>query len=114
MNSRQTLLAVGAAYAVWEAVDIFWISSPAWAAVFAALFACCTAWFWRRNSGRAAASLLALCGFEAGVAPGLHAETVTKVCDATLGLIGIAAAAVVVARKRRAVHPLRQLEGELR
>jgi hypothetical protein len=74
------------------------------AAVPAALFAGAALWFWRRNSAAAALALLALCAFEAGVAPGLHAETVTKACDLALGAIGVlSATAVLVHARRRSV-----------
>lgn len=114
MKARNVLLAVGLSYGIWETVDIFRIDVPAVAAVFAALFFACTAWFWRRNSLSAATALLALCAFEAGVAPTLHAETVTKAFDVALGLTGVVAAVVVLVHGRRiAVPPLRQQEGEL-
>jgi len=87
MNARLALIAAGLAYGVWETVDIFWISFPAAAAVFAGLFLACTAWFWRRDSARAAAALALLCGFEAAVAPTLGAQTVTKISDLVLGLL---------------------------
>ena len=101
MNARRIVLAAGLAYGIWETVDIFWISVPAAAAVFAALFLGCTVWFWRRNSHRAVAALLALCAYEAGVVPTLHAETITKFCDAGLGVVGVLAASAVLARRLR-------------
>jgi hypothetical protein len=101
MNARLALVAAGLAYGVWETVDIFWISVPAAAAVFAVLFLACTAWFWRRNSARAAGVLALLCGFEAAVAPSLKAELVTRACDLTLGVLGVAAAMAVLAPRLR-------------
>jgi hypothetical protein len=101
-NARNALTLAGLTFATWETVDIFWISFPAAAAVFAALFLGCTTWFWRRNSLRAVAALALLFVFEAAVAPTLKAMTVTKVADFTLALIGIAVAITVVARRRRA------------
>jgi hypothetical protein len=100
-NARTALILAGLSFAIWETVDIFWISVPAAAAVFAALFACCTLWFWRRNSIRAAAALAVLFAFEGAVAPTLNAMTVTRVADFTLALAGTAfAVAVLVARRR--------------
>ena len=101
MNARLALIATGLAYGIWEAVDIFWISVPAVAAAFAALFLGCTGWFWRRNSLWPVVGLLALCAFEASVAPTLHAETVTKAFDVTLGVVGVLSAIAVIARRRR-------------
>jgi hypothetical protein len=101
LNTRTALILAGLSFAIWETVDIFWITVPAAAAVFAALFACCTLWFWRRDSARAAAALAVLFAFEGTVAPTLNAMTVTKVADFTLALAGTAfAVAVLVARRR--------------
>ncbi|MDX6413813.1 MAG: hypothetical protein QOH23_1223 [Gaiellaceae bacterium] len=100
-NARIPLILAGLAFATWEAVDIFWISVPAFAAVFAALFLVPTIWLWRRDSVRAALLLLVLFAFEAAVAPTLRAMTVTKVADFTLALIGVALAITVVATQRR-------------
>src|SRR5690349_3622028 len=100
-NARTGLILTGLTFAIWETIDIFWISFPAAAAVFAALFAGCTIWFWRRNSVRAAAALMLLFAFEGAVAPTLNAMRVTKVADLTLALAGIACAvAILVARHR--------------
>ncbi len=41
-NARTGLILAGVTFATWETVDIFWITVPAAAAVFAALFAGCT------------------------------------------------------------------------
>ena len=108
LNSRAALILAGLMFATWETVDIFWISFPAAAAVFAALFLVSTIWLWRRDSVRAALVLLLLFAFEAAVAPTLGAMTVTKVADLTLALTGIALAiTVVVARRRgRASRPV--------
>ena len=102
MNARIGLVATGLAFGLWETVDIFLIDVPAVAAVFAALFLGCTAWFWRRDSARAAFALLLLFAFEAAVAPTLHAAPVTKIAMAALGLAGIAAAIAVLVAVRRA------------
>ena len=104
VNARNALALAGLAFATWEAVDIFWISAPAVAAVMAALFLACTIWYWRRDSLRAAAALFVLFAFEAAVAPGLKAMTVTKVADLTLAIVGVAIAAAVIVRQRRRVQ----------
>jgi hypothetical protein len=102
-NARTGLILGGLAYAIWETVDIFWISFPAAAAVFAALFFICTAWFWRNNSARAALALLVLMAFEGAVAPTLRAMPVTKIADVALAIVGItcAIAVLVAARHER-------------
>ncbi len=102
MVSRIGLIVTGLAVGVWEAVDIFWIDVPAAAGVFAALFLGCTLWFWRRDSVRAAVSLMVLFAFEAAVAPSLkHVMTVTKVADLTLALAGVTCAIAVLVAERR-------------
>jgi membrane-bound ClpP family serine protease len=78
-NARIALILAGLAFAIWETIDIFWISFPAAAAAFAALFLGGTLWLWRRNTLRPALVLLLLFAFEAVVAPTLRAMTVTKV-----------------------------------
>ncbi|MGZ4354546.1 MAG: hypothetical protein ACXVZ4_13475 [Gaiellaceae bacterium] len=103
MSARAALLLVGAAFGIWEAVDVFWIDTPAVAAVFAVLFLAATARYRRRDSLRAAVALLLLIGFGTAVAPTLRAETVTKASAVCLGLAGIAAASTVLARRRRAL-----------
>lgn len=100
-NVRAGLILAGLTFATWETVDIFWITFPAVAAVFAALFAGSTLWFWRRYSIRAAAVLMVLFAFEGAVAPTLKAMTVTKVTDFALALTGIALAITVVVTQRR-------------
>lgn len=100
-NARTALILAGLTFATWETIDIFWITVPAAAAVFAALFAGCTLWFWRRDSVRAALALMLLFAFEAAVAPTLRAMTVTKVADLTLALTGIALAITMVVTRRR-------------
>ena len=100
-KARTALILAGLAFATWETIDIFWISFPAAAAVFAALFLTATLWFWRRDSVRAVLALLLLFGFEAAVAPTLGAMTVTKVADLALSLTGIALAMTVVVTRRR-------------
>jgi hypothetical protein len=98
LNTRKALIAAGLAFGIWEAIDIFHIDVPAVAAVFAALFLACTAWFWRRHSMRAAAALLVLFAFEAAVAPSLkHVMTVTKVAAFSLGVAGALTALAVLA-----------------
>ena len=108
LSARLALLLAGFAFVTWEAVDIFWISFPVAAAVFAALFLGATMWFWRRNSLRAVAALTLLFAFEAAVAPTLRAMTVTKVGDLTLALTGIALAVTVFVKQRqpRASRPV--------
>jgi hypothetical protein len=100
---RSLLILAGLAVAVWETVDIFWISTPAAAAVFAGLFFACTIWYWRHDSARAAAALLILFAIEGLAAPFLkHVMLVTKVCAIALGLTGFALAALVLMRRRYA------------
>ena len=100
-NARIALILAGLTFATWEAIDIFWISFPAAAAVFAALFLSGTLWLWRRDSVRAALTLMLLFAFEAAVAPTLKAMTVTKVADLTLALTGLALAITLVVTRRR-------------
>jgi len=102
INARIGLLITGAAFGLWETADIFRIEVPAVAAVFAALFLACTAWFWRRDSVRAVVALMALFAFEVAVAPSLHVMTATKVAVIALGVAGIAAAINVLLSVRRA------------
>ena len=103
VNARIGLLTTGAAFGLWETVDIFRIDVPAVAAVFAALFLACTAWFWRRDSVRAVVALTVLFAFEVAVAPSLkHVMTATKVAAIALGVAGIAAAINVLLSVRRA------------
>src|SRR6476661_1814214 len=99
-TTRVALILAGLAFAIWEMIDIFWISFPAAAAVFAALFLGGTLWLWRRDSVRAALALLLLFAFEAAVAPTLRAMTVTKVADLSLALTGVALAMTVVVTRR--------------
>lgn len=101
-NARIPLILAGLTFAIWETIDIFWISVPAAAAVFAALFLSGTLWLWRRDSIRAAVALMLLFAFEAAVAPTLRAMTVTKVADFTLAVTGIALAITVVVTRRHA------------
>jgi hypothetical protein len=100
-KARIALILAGLTFAAWETTDIFWISVPAAAAVFAALFLSATLWLWRRDSVRAALALMLLFAFEAVVAPTLRAMTVTKVADLALALTGIALAMMVVVTRRR-------------
>ncbi len=102
MNTRIPLIVTGLAFGLWETIDIFRIDVPAAAAVFAALFLGCTAWFWRRHSMRAAVALLLLFAFEVAVAPTLkHVSPDTKIAVVALGLAGIAAAIGVLVAERR-------------
>jgi FtsH-binding integral membrane protein len=100
-NARRALILAGLIFAIWETVDVFWISVPAAAAVFAALFLGSTIWFSRRDSIRAAIALTLLFAFEAAVAPTLNALAVTKVTDFTLALTGIALGIAVIVTRRR-------------
>jgi hypothetical protein len=100
-NTRTGLILAGLAFAAWETIDIFWISAPAVAAVFAALFLASTLWFRRRNSVRAAVVLLILFAFEGAVAPTLKAMTVTKAADLALSLAGVLLAVAVLVTQRR-------------
>ena len=105
-NARSALILAGVAFGTWEAVDIFWISTPAVAAVMAVLWFSCTIWYWRRDSLWAAVGLLVLFVFEGAVAPTLKAMTVTKVLDVALSIAGIAlAVAVIVGRRRGQASP---------
>jgi Na+/H+-dicarboxylate symporter len=108
MNARIGLILAGLAFAIWEAVDIFWIAVPAAAAVFAALFLGCTLWFWRRDSILAVAALMVLFAFEAAAVPTLkHVMMLTKVTDFMLGIAGIAlAVAVLLDRLRASSRPV--------
>jgi hypothetical protein len=100
--ARTVLIFLGLAFGTWEAIDIFHIDVPAVAAVFAALFLICTAWFWRRDSARAVTALLVLFAFEAAVAPSLkHVMTVTKVAAFSLGVAGVLTALAVLAAPMR-------------
>lgn len=100
-TTRRALILAGLVFATWETVDIFWISSPAAAAVMAVLFLASTIWFWRRDSLRAAIVMALLFAFEGAVAPTLKAMTVTKIADLVLSLTGVMLALGVVAARRR-------------
>jgi hypothetical protein len=103
MVSRIGLIVTGVVFGVWEAVDIFIIDVPVVAAVFAAVFLSCTAWFWRRSSAKAAGILALFFAFEVAVAPSLkEASTATKVSAIVLGVAGVAAATGVLLTRRRA------------
>jgi len=101
LNARRALILAGLAFAIWEAVDIFWISTPAVAAVMAVLFVTCTTWYWRRDTLRAAAALLVLFAFEGAVALTLKAMTVTKAADLALAIVGVVLAVTVIVGRRR-------------
>jgi hypothetical protein len=103
MRTRSLLILAGLAFAVWETVDIFWIDTPAVAAVMACLFFACTIWFWRRDSRRAAAALLILFAIELLTAPSLNVMLVTKVCDLALAVAGVA---VAILELRRSGDPV--------
>jgi hypothetical protein len=96
--ARTVLILTGLTFGIWEAIDTFWIDVPAVAAVFAVLFLACTAWYWRRDSLRAAAAFLPLFAVEAASAPTWkHVMTVTKVAGFSLGVIGLLGALAVLA-----------------
>jgi hypothetical protein len=101
VNPRNALILAGLAFGTWEAVDIFWISTPAVAAVMAVLFFACTIWYWRRDSLWAAVALLVLFAFEGAVAPTLKAMTVTKAADLALAIVGVVLAVTVLVGRRR-------------
>jgi hypothetical protein len=95
--ARTVLILTGLTFGIWEAIDIFQIEVPAVAAVFAVLFLACTAWYWRRDSLRAALAVLPLFAIEAASAPTWkHVMTVTKVAGFSLGVIGLLAALAVL------------------
>ena len=99
--ARISLILLGLAFGIWEAISAFQIDVPAVAAVFSALFLACTAWFWRRDSLRAATALLVLFAVEAAVALSLkHVMTVTKVAAFSLGVAGVLAVLAVFATRR--------------
>lgn len=99
MHTRSLLILAGLAFAVWETVDIFWINTPAVAAVMACLFFASTIWFWRRDGKRAAAALLILFAIEGLTAPFLaDVMLVTKLCDVALALAGATLAVLVLLR----------------
>jgi ABC-type Na+ efflux pump permease subunit len=103
MISRIGLIVTGLAFGLWEAVDIFRIDVPAVAAVFAAVFLGCTAWFWRRGSVKAVGVLMLFFAFEAAMAPSLKdASTATKATVIPVGIAGVAAAIAVLVAERRA------------
>lgn len=104
-NPRSALILAGLAFGTWEAVDIFWISTPAVAVVMAVLFLGCTMWYWRRDSIRAAVGLLVLFVFEGAVAPTLKVMTVTKAADLALAITGVALALAVIVGRRREQAP---------
>jgi hypothetical protein len=107
MRTRSLLILAGLAFGTWEAVDIFWIDTPAIAAVMACLFFACTIWFWRRDSRRAAAGLLILFAIELLTGPFLNVMLVTKVCDIALALAGVTLAVLELRRGRDPVGRLR-------
>jgi hypothetical protein len=103
MISRIGLIVTGLGFGLWEAVDIFRIDVPAVAAVFAAVFLSCTAWFWRRGSAKAVGVLMLFFTFEVAVAPSLKdASAATKVTVIVLGIAGLSAAIGVLVAERRA------------
>jgi len=100
VQTRSLLILAGLAFAVWEAVDIFWIDTPAIAAVMACLFLASTIWFWRRDSKRAAAALLILFAIEGLTAPFLtNVMLVTRLSDLALALAGATLAVLVLIRR---------------
>ena len=107
MRTRALLILAGLAFATWETVDIFWIDTPAVAAVMACLFFASTIWFWRRDSRRAAAALLILFAVELVTAPTLNTMLVTKACDLALAVAGVSLAVLELRRSRDSVVGLR-------
>lgn len=102
MHTRSLLILAGLAFAVWETVDIFWIDTPAIAAVMACLFLASTLWFWRRDSKRAAVALLILFAIEGLTAPFLTGVMlVTRLGDLALALAGATLAVLVLMRRRK-------------
>ncbi len=102
MKHRVILSALGLAFGLWEAIDIFQIDAPTVAAAFAAMFLAATTWFWLRESTWATLWLLVLFAFEAAVAPSLkHVEAVTKVAAFSLGVTGAIAALTTLTLHRR-------------
>jgi hypothetical protein len=105
INSRVGLLLLGTVFGVWEAVDTFRIDVPAAAAVFAALFLCATAWFWRRGSRPPVFVLMFLFAFEVAVAPSWkHASTGMKATAIVLGVAGFLTGMGVLWSGRRAAR----------
>ena len=104
--ARTALLATGVAFGLFETVDAFFIDVPGFAVLFAGLFFACAAWFWRRNSVRAAVGLLLLFVFEVAEAPTWKAETATKAGAAALGAAGILAAVCAVVTRHRNARTL--------
>jgi hypothetical protein len=99
--ARTSLILAGLAFGVWETVSAFQIEVPAVAAVFAAGFLGCTAWFWRRDGLTPVIVLALLFGVEAAVAPSLHhVLAITKIAAFALGVAGFAAAVSVLATRR--------------
>lgn len=98
---RTAVLATGLAFGLFETVDAFFIAVPGFAVLFAGLFFACAAWFWRRNSVKAAVALLLLFVFEVAQAPSWKAEAATKAGAAALGVAGILAAVSAVVTRLR-------------
>jgi hypothetical protein len=106
ITARTSLLATAIAFGLVEAVDAFFIDVPGFAVLFAGLFFASAAWFWRRDSARAAVALLLLFAFELAEAPTWKAATTTKAGAAALGTAGIAAAICVLVTRRRTPRPV--------
>jgi peptidoglycan/LPS O-acetylase OafA/YrhL len=103
MISRIALIVTGLTFGLWEAIDTFRIDVPAVAAIFAAVFLGCTAWYWRRSSMKAVGLLALFFAFEVAMAPSLkHASTTTKATVIPVGTAGVVAAIAVLVRERRA------------
>ena len=95
MNTRMALIAVGAAFTVWEAIDTLDTGAPA--AAFSILFLAATVWLWRRRSTPAAAGIALLCPVEASQAhTWQHVGATTKDAAMALGTAGILAATAFV------------------
>jgi len=101
MNARRLLLAVALVFGITETIDIPHTGAPA--AVFAALFFACAAWFWRRRSMIAVAVLTAQLLMEVTQAHTWKGVPLPlQIFTMVVGTVGLAAVVgVVVARFRR-------------
>jgi hypothetical protein len=106
MNIRNSLLATGIAFGVFETVDI--PDTGVAALVFALLFFGLTAWIWRRDSRPAAVVIGVLLAFEATQAQTWKdASVVMKTVAMVGGSLGLAVVgAYVLRRGARAVVPV--------
>ena len=103
ITPRAALLTLGLAFALAEAVDAPLIEVPAFAVLFSGLFLAATAWFWRRESNRAAVALLLLFAFEIAEAPSWKDTSLgVKMLFVALGLAGIIAGTAQLITRERA------------